>query len=238
MQHNIGKGTLYLIPTFLSEETDELLSAGMLKIIHTLDTFIAENEKSARAFLKKTGTPRHQQQFLFFILDEHTQGGDIDYMLEPLLGGKDTGMMSEAGTPGVADPGSIIVRKAHEKGIRVVPLQGASSIILALMSSGMNGQQFVFHGYIPRDASSRKKKLREMEIELKKNKYTQIFIETPYRNKALFEDILSVCADETRFCFASDLTGKSELIKSMDIRTWKKERFQVPKIPAVFLLGN
>lgn len=231
-------GTLYLIPTFLSEDNSDVLPASVLEAIHQLNSFIVEDEKSARRFLKKTGTPVIQASMQFQILNEHTPENEIPAFLQPLLNGQDIGLMSEAGCPGVADPGSPVVRLAHEKGIRVMPLVGPSSILLALMGSGLNGQNFRFHGYLPRDPAQRKQKLKELEKEVLKKNEAQLFIETPYRNQALFTDILASCQPTTLLCIACDLTSTEEFLQTKSLRNWKNSQPAVQKRPCIFILGT
>ena len=231
-------GTLYLIPTFLSEDNPDILTTDGKKLLYQLDGFIVENEKTARRFLKLIKSPVSQPTFKFHLLNEHTKDIEISAFLQPLKEGKNVGLMSEAGCPGVADPGSEVVRLAHLSGIKVVPLIGPSSILLALMSSGMNGQSFVFHGYLPRESESRKQKIKELEKDALKKKQTQLFIETPYRNNAMLQDLLLCCAAETQLCIACNLTGKEESIETKSIGQWKKKQPDLNKKPCIFLLGK
>jgi len=169
-------------------------------------------------------------------LSEHTKADELDTLIAPLLAGKDVGLISEAGCPAVADPGANLVRLAHRKNVRVVPLVGPSSIMLALMASGMNGQRFAFHGYLPVDKAERKRKLQELEAASRSRDETQIFIETPYRNRQLLEAMVEACHGETELCVASDLTTPAERIETKTISQWKKALPQIDKQPAVFLL--
>ncbi|MFN8145471.1 MAG: SAM-dependent methyltransferase [Bacteroidia bacterium] len=231
-------GTLYLIPTFLSEDNADVLTASGLKIVHQLKEFIVENEKTARRFLKSISSPFAQSEFQFQTLNEHTSKEEINSLLQPLIEGRNIGLMSEAGAPGVADPGSNLVQLAHSKGIRVHPLIGPSSVLLSLMASGLNGQSFLFHGYLPREASLRKQKIKELEKDTWKKNQTQIFIETPYRNQALLADILGQCTDETLLCIAVNLSSPTELIMTKKISAWKIKSPDLNKKPCIFLLGK
>lgn len=234
-------GTLYLIPNTLGEGDDAALNAVLPMPVReragALASYIGENAKTTRAFLKRVGTTRPIQEIDIRELNVNTPAGEVDKLLAPLLAGIDTGLVSEAGVPAVADPGALLVRRAHERGIKVVPLVGPSSILLALMASGLNGQSFAFHGYLPVDANERVKKLRELEQTSRKGKQTQIFIETPYRNRALLDALLATCAPSTLVCVAADLTLPSETIVSRAVADWKKKPApELRKRPAIFLL--
>ncbi|QGZ61923.1 SAM-dependent methyltransferase [Paraburkholderia acidisoli] len=235
------KGTLYLIPNTLGDGDDAALAAVLPAPVReragTLASYIGENAKTTRAFLKRVGTTRPIQEIEIHELNVNTPAGAVDKLLAPLLAGIDTGLVSEAGVPAVADPGALLVRRAHERGIQVVPLVGPSSILLALMASGLNGQSFAFHGYLPMDANERVKKLRELEQASRKAKQTQIFIETPYRNKAMLDALLTNCAPSTLVCVAADLTLPTETILSRAVSDWKKKGApELQKRPAIFLL--
>ena len=229
---------VYLIPTFLSDEMTDVLTASSLKIVHGIDEFVVENEKSARAFLKKIGSPIPQANFIFHELNEHSDAKIIQSLSTLFKKKKSIGVLSEAGCPAVADPGSEFVRLAHENNIKVVPLIGPSSMLLALMASGMNGQSYCFHGYLPRESHQRKLKLKELEKEALKKNQTQLFIETPYRNQQVLEDVLSTLNDFTRLCVAFELTAKDEFIKTLTIDKWRKTKIEFHKKPAVFLIGK
>jgi 16S rRNA (cytidine1402-2'-O)-methyltransferase len=231
-------GILYMIPSFLSEENTTVIPDNTKKILFSLDHFIVENEKSARHFLKAAGYPKPLQQLHLQVLNEHTKPEEIPGLLKPLLAGMNAGIISEAGCPGIADPGSDLVKLAHEKNIDVIPLVGPSSILLALMSSGMNGQRFIFLGYLPREKSLRVKAIRELEKNCMTKNETQIFIEAPYRNAQLLDDILNTCNAETRLCIAVDLTSPSQLVKTLTIKEWKKRIPDIQKRPVVFLVGK
>jgi 16S rRNA (cytidine1402-2'-O)-methyltransferase len=230
-------GTLYLIPTPLGPaELDTLLPPAVLAVVRRLDCFVAENAKTARAFLKAAGVERPLAQIRIDELNEHTRAEAVPALLEPLLAGHDTGLVSEAGAPGVADPGALLVRAAHANGIAVRPLVGPSSILLGLMASGLDGQRFAFHGYLPVDSAERSKRLRELEAASRRDRMTQIFIETPYRNPAFFESLLAL-APQTRLCVARELATPEEWIATDTVAGWKKRpRPELGKRPAVFML--
>jgi 16S rRNA (cytidine1402-2'-O)-methyltransferase len=235
------KGTLYLIPNTLGDGDADALAAVLPAPVSaraaSLAYYIGENAKTTRVFLKRTGTDRPIQEIEIRELNVNTPAGEIDRLLAPILAGTDGGLVSEAGCPAVADPGALLVRRAHEKGIKVVPLVGPSSILLALMASGLNGQSFTFHGYLPVDAGERAKRLRELEQQSRKAKQTQIFIETPYRNRALLDTLLATCAPSTLVCVAIDLTLSGETIASRTVSDWKKAQApNLQKRPAIFLI--
>ena len=234
-------GTLYLIPNTLGDGDEAALAAVLPAPVReragTLASYIGENAKTTRAFLKRVGTTRPIQEIEIRELNVNTPPGEVDRLLAPLLAGIDTGLVSEAGVPAVADPGALLVRRAHERGIKVVPLVGPSSILLALMASGLNGQSFAFHGYLPVDANERAKKLRELEQHSRKAKQTQIFIETPYRNRTMLDAVLAACAPSTLVCVAADLTLPTETIQSRTVSDWKRQPGpDLHKRPAIFLL--
>ena len=227
---------LYLSPTLLSENTiSQVLPPDVLAVIHNLRQFIVEDVRTARRFLSKAGHPGPIDQLQFRELNEHTSASEIDSLL-PYLQTADTGVISEAGVPGVADPGAAVVRLAHEYGIKVVPLVGPSSILMALMASGLNGQSFAFVGYLPVKQNERQERLRTLERRSANERQTQIFIETPYRNIQLLDDILKCCRPDTLLTIAADITGAGEFILTQSIKQWKKKLPELNKIPAVFLL--
>ncbi|CAN5383203.1 SAM-dependent methyltransferase [soil metagenome] len=231
-------GILYLIPSLLSEENPGVIPEDTLKIIHSLEHFVVENEKTARHFLKAVQYPKPLQELNLSVLDEHTKAADVSILLNPVWEGRNLGVISEAGCPAVADPGSDLVQIAHLKNIEIVPLTGPSSILLALMASGLNGQHFSFSGYLPKDRSARVKAIRELErIVISKNQ-TQIFIEAPYRNQHLLEDILNTCVSSTLLCLAAELTSPRQSVKTKAIAEWKKKIPDIQKKPVVFLLGK
>ncbi len=231
-------GTLYLIPVQLAEDTAAAsYTPYLVQMMNAIDEYIVENEKTARKFLKQAGIQRPQSELILHDYGKHTRNSGVvaDYFAG-LLAGKDVGLMSEAGCPGVADPGADIVAEAHRKGVPVVPLVGPSSILLALMASGFNGQSFVFHGYLPIDKNERARKIRSMEQQAQREKQTQIFIETPFRNQQLLTEILRIGKPQTRLCVACNLTSADEQIVSQPIHHWKKESHNFHKKPAIFLL--
>lgn len=232
------KGKLYLIPTTLGdfETAGKVLPDYNHVITHQLTNFIVENVRTARRFLKKIAHPVPIDEMNFFELGKHTPVEQITSYLNPLKSGISVGLLSEAGTPCIADPGSVIVIMAHELHTEVVPLIGPNSIILALMASGFNGQQFTFHGYLPVHKKDLSRKLKDLDMAARKNDQTQIFIETPYRNLQMFEMICNTCNPNTLLCIASDLTLPSQMIKTKSIRQWKKEKVDLHKRPTVFLI--
>ena len=233
----MGTGTLYLIPTTLGESAlAAVIPQDVQQRVRTLEYFVAENPKTARAYLKQVGMPKPLQQLHIATLNEHTADADIAGLAAPLHAGHDLGVMSEAGCPGVADPGAKLVLYAQRRAIRVVPLVGPSSILLALMASGLNGQSFVFHGYLPVADAERGKTLRELEKQSRRLKQTQIFIETPYRNGRLVQSILEICATDTLLCIAAEISLATEDIRTMTVAQWKKNIPQLERRPALFLL--
>jgi 16S rRNA (cytidine1402-2'-O)-methyltransferase len=234
------KGILYLIPTTLGDtaETADVIPVKVNQVINTIDEYIVENEKSARHYLKKAGLVKPLQEIILHTLNQHTEPVAISTYLNSIKLGKNMGVISEAGCPGIADPGAEVVRLAHANNIKVVPLVGPSSILLALMASGFNGQSFTFNGYLPKERSERIKKIKELErISIQKNQ-TQLFIETPYRNMHLMEDILVSCESKTRLCIACDITLPTEFIKTKSIAEWKKQIPEINKRPTIFLINK
>ena len=231
-------GTLYLIPVTLGDDNiAQVLPANVVAIAQQLDTFVVETEKPARHFLSTIKTAKPVRELTLHLLNEHTEDKALPDLLKPLLAGKDVGLMSDAGCPGVADPGARLVALAHQKGIRVLPLVGPSSILLALMASGLNGQQFAFLGYLPVDKTERNQKLKEIEKRAQTHNETQIFIETPYRNQHMLEALLSTCNANTRLCIASQVSLPDELIVTKTIAQWKKAALpDLHKKPTVFLV--
>lgn len=235
-------GTLYLLPVPLAEgDVSTVLPATAIAHARRLTRFVAENAKTARAMLKRLDTPTPLRDIAISELNEHTAPAAVTALLEPLLAGHDVGLMSEAGCPGVADPGALLVAAAHQRNIRVVPLTGPSSLLLALMASGLNGQKFAFHGYLPTKDDAREKAIKALEKESRQQQMTQLFIETPYRNRQLLEALLRHCHPASRLCLARDLTGPDELISSYRVEEWKKRLNPLgeahgEKLPTVFLL--
>jgi len=224
-------GTLYAIPTPLGGTAAAALPASALKTVQTLRRFVVENAKTARAFLKDVGMPIAMQDLNISILE-----ADVLKHIEVLQAGNSIGLLSEAGCPAIADPGAALVAAAQREGIRVVPLVGPSSIVLALMASGLEGQRFAFCGYLPREAEERRKRIKEIESRSRRERETQIFIETPYRNDVMLGALLEVCAPETLVCVASDLTLPAEQINTRKIADWRGARHTIGKRPTVFLL--
>jgi 16S rRNA (cytidine1402-2'-O)-methyltransferase len=231
------KGILYLIPVPLAEESAEkVIPSFHHKILNNLHTYIVENEKTARHWLKVMGLQIPQKNLCIHVYGKHSEKEDLTEYFKELEAGQDVGLMSEAGCPAVADPGSDIVAEAHCRNIKVYPLVGPSSIILALMASGFNGQNFTFHGYLPIDKAERTRRVKELESISGRLKQTQIFIETPYRNNQMLEDILRICDPATELCIASDLTSEDEQIVSRPVGKWETIKIDLHKKPAVFLL--
>lgn len=235
MEHNTGK--LYLIPTLLGDNPPlEVLPISIKKVIELVDSYIVENEKSARHFIKRVSPKKSQPKLHLQVLNKYTESIEIMNFLDPCKQGKNMGLLSEAGCPGVADPGAEIVKLAHQINIQVVPLVGPSSIILAMMSSGMNGQSFAFNGYLPIDKQERKSALKKFERRSQEENQSQIFIETPYRNNKLLEDLCQVLHPQTKICVACDLTLPSEYIKTMPAKHWKTTKIDFHKRPSIFII--
>ena len=230
------KGKLYLIPVTLGDSiVSDVIPEKVVQVINTIEHYIVEDERSARRFLKKAGILKPIQELTFFPLDKHASTPQGKFF--PLLDqGHNIGLLSEAGCPAVADPGADIVKIAHLKGIVVVPLTGPSSIILALMASGLNGQNFAFRGYIPVPKQERLKKIKDLEGISARENQTQIFIETPYRNQYLLEDILATASPSTKLCIACDLTLETEFVQTKTIQEWAKNKPDIHKRPTIFLL--
>jgi len=233
-----ASGTLFLIPANLSEPfaPGAILPQEVIAIALRLDFYVAENAKTARAFLKSLGIARPLQDVTIRELKERTGEDELADMLKPLLAGSDVGLVSEAGAPGVADPGAAVVEWAHRHHINVMPLVGPSSILLGLMASGLNGQKFAFHGYLPQEKAARVKAIQELERESRQRNMTQVFIETPYRNHALLADLIATLSPATRLCVACDLTGPSQTIVQQPVAAWRKAPVDARKAPALFLL--
>jgi 16S rRNA (cytidine1402-2'-O)-methyltransferase len=228
-------GTLYLFPVTLGEtEVALVIPPHNIELINTITSFIVENAKSARRFLKQCNYPDISKAEISE-LNEHTKRGDVSSLLKPLLEGKNVGLLSDAGCPGIADPGAEVVRLAHQKNIRVIPLVGPSSIVLSIMASGFNGQNFAFNGYLPIEKPQRSKKIKDLEQLAYKNEQSQFFIETPYRNTAMFEDLLANLKGETLLCLGIDLTTTNQKTITRSVSDWKKgPKPELNKIPAVF----
>jgi len=230
-------GTLYLIPVPLADEAAaKSFTPYLVDTINHIKEYIVENEKTARKFLKEAGLKTPQSELLIHDYGKYNRDEGTAEFFKGLQAGKDVGLMSEAGCPGIADPGAEIVEKAHRMNIKVVPLVGPSSILLALMASGFNGQSFVFHGYLPIDKADRSKKIRQLEGHAEQNNQTQIFIETPFRNNPMLEEILKTAHPKTRLCIACDLTSKTEFVQTKTIADWQKKIPELHKRPTIFLL--
>ena len=230
-------GTLYLIPVPLAEEAAaKSFTPYLVDTINSIKEYIVENEKTARKFLKQAGLKTPQSELVVHDYSKHNRDMGKAEFFKGLQTGNDVGLMSEAGCPGIADPGAEIVDKAHRMGIKVVPLVGPSSILLALMASGFNGQSFTFHGYLPIDKVLRSKKIKELEGLANRLDQTQIFIETPFRNNPLLEEILKTAGPKTKLCIACDLTAATEFVQTKTIAEWQKKVPELHKRPTIFLL--
>ena len=230
-------GKLYLIPTTLGESNPtEVLPHSITKIIEKVDYYIVENEKTARKSIKQVVPEKSQPQLKLSLLNKFTEKNILSSFLDPCKEGIHVGLLSEAGCPGVADPGAEIVKIAHQMGIQVVPLVGPSSILLAMMGSGMNGQSFTFHGYLPIDKKDRKHELKSLERISSEKNQAQIFIETPYRNNNLLEDMKQILNPATQLCIACDLTLTSEYIVTKSISDWGKTKINLHKRPTIFVI--
>ncbi len=230
------KRTIYLIPNIIAEDTqDQVINSQVLETVGELDYYLAENVRSARRFISSLKV-RPVSELHFEKLDKNTSEKDLDWLTKPLQDGHSLGIISEAGCPAVADPGSLLIKWAHRMNVPVVPLVGPCSIILALMASGMNGQRFEFHGYLPIENADRTKTLRWMEKESRKRNKTQIFMETPYRNQKLMEAIIRSCDPSTILCIALDLTSPDQQIIAAPVEKWKRLKLSLNKKPAIFLI--
>lgn len=231
------KGNLYLIPNTLGEQEPlEVLPISTKKIIEKTDHYLFENEKAGRKFIKKITPTKNQASLKINLINKFTKNEQLSSFLNPIFDGYNIGLISDAGCPGIADPGSDIISIAHEKNIRVIPLVGPSSILLALMSSGMNGQNFSFNGYLPIDKTEKKNKIKEIEKISKQKNQSQLFIETPYRNNKMLDDLLKILSDNTRLCVASNITLEDEYIKTLPVNIWKKNKINIDKKPTIFII--
>ena len=235
------KGTIYMLPCPISEQRDvwDVLPKSNLEVINSLDYFIVENIRSARRFLSRAGIERKIDQLEFVELNEHTSKvEDVERMLRPILEGRSAGVISEAGVPGIADPGADIAALAHRHGVRVVPLVGPSSILMSVMASGLNGQSFAFVGYLPIKDGERARRLRELERRVREERQSQLFIEAPYRNVKLYETLVSTLSPTLRLTVATDITSPEEFILTLPIAEWRKRGVpEIAKRPTIFLLG-
>lgn len=238
MEPNL-KGKLYLLPVMLGDnDPTEVLPITVSRTMDFINDYVVENSKAARKFIKAINPAKVQADLNLFELNKHTDEKEIKTYIKPLLEGKNMGLMSDAGCPGVADPGAAVVKLAHENGIQVVPLVGPSSILLAMMASGMNGQSFAFNGYLPIDKSDKKQELKRLEkLSFDKNQ-SQIFIETPYRNNNILEDLISILQPNTHICVACDITLPTEYIKTATANQWKKIKVDLHKRPCIFIIHH
>ena len=234
------KGKLYLIPSPLGEgEPSEVIPASVLGLLPTLDCFVVEEVRTARRYLSKAGLKGHIDALEFHELNEHTAPAEVEPLIHLFDQGRNVGLISEAGLPAVADPGARLVALCHRNGIEVVPMVGPSSLMLALMASGLNGQSFAFNGYLPVETPQRVKALKKLETKIYNDDQTQSFIETPYRNAKMIDTILNALKPQTKLCIAAGITTPDEFIKTKTIEQWKKEKSKIPdlnKIPAIFVL--
>ena len=232
------KGKIYMLPMTLGDSSiDLVIPKEVQKKLLSIKVFVVENIKTTRRYLKKIDKAVDINELTFFELNKHTKETELEHFLTPALEGEDIGVISEAGCPGIADPGSEIVKRAHQKNIQVVPLVGPSSILMALIASGMNGQQFTFNGYLPFDKKERIKKLKDMERLAQRN-HTQLFMETPFRNDSLLQDVLQHCSGNLKLCIATDISLETEFIVTKPLKEWKKNLPNLKKRPTIFVLGN
>lgn len=232
-----ASGALFVVPSTLGEgEPGNVLPEPVIRTIRSLDSFIAEEARSARAFLRRVGLEHPLTEIRIHILNEHTDARDLPKLLQPALDGERIGLLSEAGYPAVMDPGSELVALAHQRGVRVVPLVGPCSLLLALAASGLNGQSFCVHGYLPVEASQRTARIRELEARSRTDGSAQLFIEAPYRNNQLLAAVLETCSTDTRLCLATDLTLPGESVRTQLVGAWKGSAPDLNRRPTVFVL--
>ncbi|MBX2949001.1 MAG: SAM-dependent methyltransferase [Crocinitomicaceae bacterium] len=232
-------GKVYMIPTTLGgEQINDVIPESVQRLIVGLRHFIVEDIKSARRYLRRIDRDFPIDDSTFFELNKRTDVKDLSRFLKPVTEGFSIGVISEAGCPGVADPGAEIVAIAHEKGIRVAPLVGPSSILLALMGSGFSGQEFTFHGYLPKDRKERVKRLKDFEADTRRSGHTHLFMDTPFRNMNVLDDLLNELADTTQLCIASNITLPDESVWTMSVEKWREKAYDLSKKPAMFLIGK
>lgn len=231
------KGKLYLIPSPLGDnEPAEVIPGPVLSLLQGLHTYVVEEVRTARRYLSRAGLKGHIDGLEFHILNEHSSEAEVEALKELFEGGQDVGLITEAGLPAVADPGSALVALCHRHGIEVVPLTGPSSLMLALMASGLNGQSFAFVGYLPAKTDERRSAIRALEKDSAAHRQTKIFIETPYRNDSMFTDLLAICSAHTRICIAANITMPDAYIRTKTVIEWKKDKIIIGKRPCVFLI--
>ncbi|GGK75349.1 SAM-dependent methyltransferase [Rufibacter glacialis] len=232
-----AKGTLFLIPTVLAEDTaSAVICRQVAEVTAHLKYFLVENARTARRYIKSIAPSQTIEELQITVIDKNSSDAELTAALKPLLAGQDAGVISEAGCPGVADPGAELARLAHQHGVKVVPLVGPSAILMGLMASGFNGQSFAFHGYLPIEKRDRILALKGLEKEMAMKDQTQIFMETPYRNKQMIEDLLQHLNKNTKLCIAANITGSNEFIKTLRVADWKGKVPDLHKQPAVFLI--
>ena len=237
-EYEKNKGCVYLIPTPIAEDTaNTMLSLQTKSIVEKLSYFLVENIRTARRFISSLKIEKNIEDIQFAELNKDTPPESLPTLFAAVLQGQNVGIMSEAGCPGIADPGALAIAYAHQHQLKVIPVPGPSSIFLALMASGMNGQSFVFHGYLPIQTGERIKAIKMIEKEAYQRQQTQIFMETPYRNNKLLEDLLKHCRPDTRLCIAKNITGTDEYIKTLQVKEWKKALPDMHKVPAIFLVS-
>lgn len=233
------KGTLYLLPSALGEDHPWLhIPPLAISLLNELRVFIVEDARTARRYMRSVKMMRHFDELDMRLLNEHTSAHDTAQLLEPALAGNDTGLLSDAGCPAIADPGSQVVRLAHTLGIKVVPVAGPSSVLLTLMASGLQGQQFAFHGYLPRESAVRKQKIKALDNLVWQHGATQLFMDTPYRNNQVLADVLASCRPQTMLCIASSLTTSQEKVTTKSIGEWGSNKPALDKVPAMFAIGQ
>lgn len=233
----MNNGKLYLIPNIISDNSQHLdITPRILQLLPTITYFLAEDVRTARRYLSSLKVYQSVEGLHFEILNKDTNLASMKVLFEPIYKGFHVGVVSESGCPGVADPGAMAVKFAHENGIEVIPLVGPSSILLGLMASGLNGQSFAFHGYLPIEQKAASKAIKEYEKESRQRNQTQIFIETPYRSNSLFQSLIKTLSDDTLLCVASNITGESEEIRTYPVRKWKTLKKDLEKVPVVFLI--
>jgi 16S rRNA (cytidine1402-2'-O)-methyltransferase len=234
------RGKLYLIPTPIStkQSMNDILLPSYIEIVSNLEYFVSETAKVARGHLKDLPLKKKIQEIEITELNEHTQDSEINELLKPILNGNDLGLLSDAGVPTIADPGYRLVSLAQKRSIKIIPFVGPSSIVLALMASGLNGQSFSFYGYLPKEKGLKRKKIKTLERIALNTDQTQIFMETPYKNQHMLDDILDVCEKDTRLCIAMDIQGEEEYVVTKNVGEWRKEDLMLGKKPCIFLINK